>query len=197
MTSAHHEEIPILIVGGGPTGLCASIAPSGFGIRSLLVEKHSSVSPFPRTRAVHRRSMEIFRRWGLANSIHDRELDLEPVIAWAPSVTAPIVRKADYVQRSQPNLSPCAMSPIFQHELEQLLLQRLASEAISDVRLSTELQSFAVHADGVEATIRNRQCGDETIVHARYMIGADGANSIVRDALGIPMSGPDNLAETC
>jgi putative polyketide hydroxylase len=115
VTEARHLEIPVLIVGGGPTGLCASIALSRFGIRSLLVEKHSSVSPFPRTRAVHRRSMEIFRGWGLEGNIHDRELDLEPVIAWAPALSAPILWKAAYVQHSQPNLSPCAMSPIFQH----------------------------------------------------------------------------------
>ena len=189
------REIPILIVGGGPTGLCASIALSRFGIRSLLVEKHSSVSPFPRTRAVHRRSMEIVRQWGLEERIHARELDLEPVIAWAPSVAAPIARTAPYVERSNPDLSPCQMSPIFQHELEQLLLQRLNSENASELRFSTDLVSIEVSDNGVRATIRDRNSGDESVVVARYVIAADGANSTVRQTLGIAMRGPDDLAE--
>jgi 2-polyprenyl-6-methoxyphenol hydroxylase-like FAD-dependent oxidoreductase len=139
--------------------------------------------------------MEIFRQWGLEDAIHECELDLEPVIAWAPSVSAPILRQVGYVQHSQPNLSPCVMSPIFQHELEQLLLRRLAREEAAELRFSTELRSFELEADGVEASIRDRQTGAESLVHARYMIGADGARSMVRDALGVAMDGPDNLAE--
>lgn len=53
--------------------------------------------------------MEIFRHWGLEKSIHARELDLEPMIVWAPTVAAPIVRKAEYVQDSDPDLSPCVV----------------------------------------------------------------------------------------
>ncbi|MFJ2031188.1 FAD-dependent monooxygenase [Streptosporangium sp. NPDC087985] len=47
-------DIPVLIVGGGPVGLCASIALSRFGVPSLLVERHSAASAFPKDRALSR-----------------------------------------------------------------------------------------------------------------------------------------------
>src|SRR5579859_7457720 len=118
------RETQALIVGGGPTGQCASIALSRFGVSSLLVEKHPSTSPFPRTRSVHRKAMEIFRRWGLEGSIHARDLDLEPVMLWAESLTGPVLRRQDYVPRSNPDLSPCRVSNIFQQDLEPPLLDR-------------------------------------------------------------------------
>jgi putative polyketide hydroxylase len=188
-------ETPVLIVGGGPTGLCASIALSRLGVSSVLVEKHRSTSPFPRTRAVHRKAMEIFRRWGLEESVHARDLDLEPVMVWAESVAGPVLRRQDYVPRSNPDLSPCRMSTIFQQDLEPLLLKRASSEEIADLRFSTELNSLAITGDGVEATLKHRVSGVESRVRASYLIAADGANSFVRDHLNVSMSGPDHLAE--
>lgn len=46
-------ETPVLIVGGGPTGHCASLLLPRFGTRSLLVERHPSVSVFSRAWSVH------------------------------------------------------------------------------------------------------------------------------------------------
>src|SRR5579859_1977055 len=123
------RETQALIVGGGPTGQCASIALSRFGVSSLLVEKHPSTSPFPRTRSVHRKAMEIFRRWGLEGSIHARDLDLEPVMLWAESLTGPVLRRQDYVPRSNPDLSPCRVSNIFQQDLERCFLTEPAARS--------------------------------------------------------------------
>jgi putative polyketide hydroxylase len=189
------RETQVLIVGGGPTGLCASIALSRFGISSLLVEKHPGTSPFPRTRTVHRKAMEIFRRWGLEESIREAELDLEPVMVWAESLTGPALRRQDYVPRSNPDLSPCRMSPIFQHDLEPLLLERATREGVAEIQFSTELKSLENAADGVEALINRRETGVQSRVHARYLIAADGANSLVRDHLGVTMRGPDHVTD--
>lgn len=45
-------ETPVLIVGGGPTGLCASLLLSRLGIRSSLVERYPSASVLSRARSV-------------------------------------------------------------------------------------------------------------------------------------------------
>ena len=55
------SEVPVLIVGGGPSGLCTSLLLSRLGIHSLLVERHSGTSIHPRARAVDVRTMELFR----------------------------------------------------------------------------------------------------------------------------------------
>lgn len=61
MTSTY--EAPVLIVGGGPVGLSASILLSRPGIRTLLVERHHGTAPQPRARRVNVRTMEIMRPW--------------------------------------------------------------------------------------------------------------------------------------
>jgi putative polyketide hydroxylase len=175
------RETQVLIVGGGPTGLCASIALSRFGVSSLLVERHPSISPFPRTRAVHRRSLEIFRRRGLEESVRAVELDLEPVMVWAESFTAPALRRQDHVPRFNPDLSPCSMANIFQHDLEPLLLGRATRERVAEIRFSTELKSLDNAADGVEALIKERDTEVQGRVRARYLIAAHGVFSTHRE----------------
>ena len=69
-------EIPVLIVGGGPVGLCASILLSQHGVPSQLVERHTSTSLYPKARLVNTRTMEIFRECGLEQAM--REISLSP-----------------------------------------------------------------------------------------------------------------------
>ncbi len=71
------KEVPVLIIGGGPAGLCASILLSRHGVPSLLVERHESVSMFPRARFVDQRAM-LFRVWGIEAAIRARELRVSP-----------------------------------------------------------------------------------------------------------------------
>jgi glycine/D-amino acid oxidase-like deaminating enzyme len=52
-------DVPVLIVGGGPTGLCASILLSRHGVRSLLVERHAQTAQHPKIRGENVRTMEI------------------------------------------------------------------------------------------------------------------------------------------
>ena len=60
---------PVLIVGGGPVGLTASILLSRAGVHSLLVERHSGTSIHPKARAINARTMEIYRQCGLEAAI--------------------------------------------------------------------------------------------------------------------------------
>src|SRR5258708_36490434 len=69
-------EIPVLIVGGGPVGLCASILLSHRGVPSLLVERHMRTSLYPKARLINTRTMEIFRQCGLEQTL--REIILSP-----------------------------------------------------------------------------------------------------------------------
>jgi putative polyketide hydroxylase len=59
------DEVPALIVGGGPAGLTASLLLSRQGIQTLLVDKRATASSLPRARGVHARAMEILRVCGL------------------------------------------------------------------------------------------------------------------------------------
>jgi putative polyketide hydroxylase len=74
-------EVPVLIVGGGPVGLCSSILLSYHGVSSLLIEKHSGTSPYPKARVLNARTMEVFRQCGLEEAV--RQVSLPPSSGYA------------------------------------------------------------------------------------------------------------------
>jgi len=81
-------EVPVLIVGGGPVGLTASILLSQHGIRSLLVERHPGTAIVPKARGINARTMEMYRQIGIEQAIRDAGLAPERtgLIVWTESL---------------------------------------------------------------------------------------------------------------
>src|SRR5215472_10653697 len=77
-------EVPVLIVGGGPVGLCTSLLLSRFGVPSLLVERHPATSIHPRARGLNVRTMELLRTWGLEHEVRGagRALENATDVVW-------------------------------------------------------------------------------------------------------------------
>ncbi|WP_262418347.1 FAD-dependent monooxygenase [Streptomyces sp. SP2-10] len=182
---------PVLIVGGGPVGLTARALLARWGVPALLVEKHAELSPFPRSRLVNLRSMEIYRRLGLADRITAR--------AFAPEYGRVRFRDtlhgADFATAAMVGVhTPVPESPVTgvvtsQDRLEPTLL----GAADTPVRFGAELVALTEEPDGVVARLAGRGQGAGTRVRARYVLAADGANSTVRRLLGIGTSGPGAL----
>ena len=80
-------DVPVLIVGGGPVGLTASILLSQQGVRSLLVERHPGTAILPKARGINARTMEMYRQMGLEQAIRDAGLPTERTgfIVWTRS----------------------------------------------------------------------------------------------------------------
>ncbi|QDQ15761.1 FAD-dependent monooxygenase [Streptomyces spectabilis] len=181
----------VLIVGGGPVGLTARALLARWGVRTSLVEKHTELSPFPRSRLVNVRSMEIYRLLGLAAPLTDR--------AFAPEYGRIRFRDTlydrDFATAAMVGVNgPVPESPVTgvltsQDRLEPLLL----AAADAPVRFGVELVGVAEEADGVVAVLADRRGGGRTRVRARYVLAADGANSTLRPLLGIGTTGPGAL----
>src|SRR5690348_6480205 len=87
-------QVPVLIVGAGPTGLCTSILLSRYCIHSLLVERHASTSIYPRATGVSTRSMELFRQWGLDQRVRAAGFELvDPFAPVLPTLAQPEVAR--------------------------------------------------------------------------------------------------------
>src|SRR5580692_10881833 len=71
------KDVPVLIVGGGPVGLTASILLSQQGVRSLLVERHPGTAILPKARGINARTMEMYRQIGIEQAIRDAGLPIE------------------------------------------------------------------------------------------------------------------------
>jgi putative polyketide hydroxylase len=75
--SARQQDAPVLIVGAGPAGLMAVLAPARYGIEFLLVERRRSISGLPRATAVSTRSMELLRSFGLEDDVRAGGLEVD------------------------------------------------------------------------------------------------------------------------
>jgi 2-polyprenyl-6-methoxyphenol hydroxylase-like FAD-dependent oxidoreductase len=198
--SALTHDVPVLIVGGGPVGLTASILLSRFGVLSRLVERHSSTSVHPKARGINARTMEIYRQCGVEQAIRDAGLPRERVrfIIWARTLAGEeLERRVPW--RSGPQseaVSPVPNCLCAQDDLEPVLRAAAERLAPAEVRFGTELTGFEQDAGGVTATLIDRTAGVKTYVRAQYLIAADGAQSHIRRTLGIPMVGHDAVYES-
>jgi len=185
------SEVPVLIVGAGPAGLTASLLLAHHGVPSLTVERRQAPSPLPRARGVHARAMEILRTCGAEQAIRDHQLVLRSGAEWRPRLDAQPVQEQITGGPTLAEVSPCEGAALSQDVFEDALRSSAEGRAGARLRSGAELVSFTVRADGVAAVLRDAD--GESSVRARFLIAADGARSGVRDRLGIPLIGADDL----
>ena len=89
MTNSEIHDYDVLVVGAGPSGLTTAAALARFGVRVLVIEKHSGLSIFPKAIGVRPRSMEIFRSWGLEPEVRRRSQHGRLTMRVGPALTMP------------------------------------------------------------------------------------------------------------
>ena len=202
--SAH--DVPVLIVGGGPVGLAASICLAEHGVASMLVEQHATTTDHPRATVVNTRTYELFRQWGIEDDVRRGGLPVEKsrFIVWATSLTGWELGRLDLAQRSDGSAatsaadlagatSPTSTGICPQDVYEPMLRRRAEAASCARLRFATELVAFEECQDGIEARLRSREDGREETVRARWLLACDGAASPVRERLGVAMEGPDDI----
>lgn len=191
-------QVPILIVGAGPTGLSSSILLSRFGIRSLVVERHASTSIHPKATAISTRTMELFRAWGIEPRIREQALSVGFSSSVRATLSSPEVERRSLgfpTPDEASEISPTSPAVLAQDLLEPILLEHARGYREAEVRFDTELVNLNQNEQGVRATIVDRQTGEQTEVHARFLIAADGASSPTRRRLGIATHGVERIGE--
>ncbi|MCJ1382620.1 hypothetical protein MMC17_005733 [Xylographa soralifera] len=195
MSSDTH--VPVLIVGGGIVGLCASLFLSHYGIHSLLIERHSGTSIHPRARSVNARTMELFRHLGIEDRVREAGASisasmgiysghsLKEVIESIPRKEVP--RKVPFAGVAA-SISPVVGTFVTQDMIEPVLAD-VARERGADVRFHTECFGVEQNRDGVTATLKDRESGATSTIQADYLIAADGAGSPIRTRLNVPTTG--------
>ena len=193
-------DVPVLIVGGGPVGLMASLLLSRLGIRSLLVERHPGTAIHPKARGINARTMEVFRQQGVEAAVRQAGLPPERTgfIVWAKSLAGEEIERRVPWGRSErsTDVSPVRACLCAQDYLEPVLRRCAEEQAPGELRFNTELKGFTQDASGVTATLRDVATGAEEKVAALYMIAADGAQSPVRAALGVRMDGKKDVYDS-
>jgi 2-polyprenyl-6-methoxyphenol hydroxylase-like FAD-dependent oxidoreductase len=194
----------VLIVGAGPTGLTLAIDLGKRGVRCILIEQKAQPAFLPKMERVNARTMEIYRRMGLAQQIRaaglraDCPMDVYIVLALNepallhlpyPSVTQVQAETRAANDGSLP-LEPYQL--ISQYTIEPLLKDIAETIPSVTVRFGCEFLSLRQDGDGVTARVRTSD-GSTQDLRAAYLAGCDGGTSPVRKELGIKLAGEGNL----
>ena len=198
MTSSN---VPVLIVGAGPVGLALAGDLGWRGVKCSLVEKTDGSIYQPKMDMVGIRTMEFCRRWGIVGwveaSPYPRDYPQDNV--WLESLTGFEFGRERMVSKSEERYPP--QSPQKRERCPQdmfdPILRRFAGQ-FGEVAFGyrTELIDFEERKDDVVATLRDIETGVVETVSAGYLVGTDGAASVIREKLGILMQGEPVLTYT-
>jgi 2-polyprenyl-6-methoxyphenol hydroxylase-like FAD-dependent oxidoreductase len=195
----------VIIVGAGPVGLTLAIDLGLRGVRCILLERKSEPQFLPKMERCNARSMEMFRRIGLADELRSAGLTTDSVMDVYVILTmtrAPLLHlkypSVDMAREQirKVNDGSMPLEPyqlISQYTLEPVLKRAAERIPTVDVRYGTELVEFEENGPSVVATVRSSD-GSSGKITAAYLVGCDGGSSLVRKQLGIRLRGEANLA---
>lgn len=175
------------------------------GVRCILVEKRKRIDPHPRASLLGARSMEYFRRHGLADRLlaagipTDQRYEIRFVTSLNGYLlhhySSPSPDEYRQMHRGQRTPTPDAFwSPYFKVQIGQNTIEPILREHIStmeqvDVRTGWALTGFQQDAHGVTATVADVATGSPRQIRARYLAACDGGRSPIRQQLDIPYTG--------
>jgi 3-(3-hydroxy-phenyl)propionate hydroxylase len=175
-------ETDILLVGLGPVGAALANLLGRHGVRVLAIDKATAIFDKPRAIALDNEALRILQMAGV------RDGELETVAIPQVQYRSPLFGRFARINSAGIVDGHPALVTFYQPELERLLRAKLAQYPDIEVRLGVQLEGFVDDGRLVRARLKDA-AGFETQVRARYLVGTDGANSLVRRALGLEFEG--------
>lgn len=202
MADRGKPEIPVLIVGGGPVGLALAGELGWRGIGCTLIERGDGAITQAKMDFVGVRTLEFCRRWGIVPWVHAAGYNraYPQDCAWVSSLNGYEFGRerfpAPQDERPLPQ-SPCSRGERCPQDFFDPVLTRFACQFPTvTLRCETEMTDFSEDATGVTARLKDVRAGRDEEIRAAYLVGCDGGTSLVRERLGISMSGAPALTYT-
>jgi 2,4-dichlorophenol 6-monooxygenase len=188
----------VLVIGTGPAGSATAALLARYGVEVLVVNRYRWLANTPRAHITNQRTMEVLRDLGheveaeamlhathqelMGNNVFCESLageELGRMQSWGTSPES----KARHLRAS-----PCEMNDLPQTFMEPILFKTACANGAQS-RMSTEYVSHVQDDDGVTTTCRDRLTGKDVVIRSKYLVGADGGNSLVAEHLGLPFEG--------
>jgi 2-polyprenyl-6-methoxyphenol hydroxylase-like FAD-dependent oxidoreductase len=198
------HEADVLIVGAGPVGLTLAIDLAWRGIDVTVVETRARAAPpEPKCNHVAARTMEIFRRLGVAGKVRNAGLpaDYPHDISYRTTFTGQELtriripcRRDRFTMTDGPDCNwptpepPHRINQIF---LEPILFEHAAAQPRIRIINRTSVDDVVVGDTSASTVLRDLDTGAVSRMSCRFLIGCDGARSVVRKAIGAKLSGDE------
>ncbi|MEO5324490.1 FAD-dependent monooxygenase [Mesorhizobium sp. CC13] len=188
----------VLIIGTGPAGSAAAALLSTYGVGNVVINRYRWLANTPRAHITNQRTMEVLR--DLGRDVEDEAYmfashqDLMGENVFCTSLTGEEIGRMKSwgthpVSRAEHQLSsPAKMNDLPQTYMEPLLFKTACSRG-TQARMSTEYVGHTQDEDGVTTTVLDRLTGRQLSIRSKYLIGADGSNSLVAQHAGLPFEG--------
>ena len=185
-------------MGGGPVGLGLAIDLGWRGIDCLLVEQGDGTITHPRANAENARTMEFFRRWGIADAVRAAGTpeDYPHTVLYLTALTGFEIARIE--RPGHGGRAPSAVSPERPQRCNQLWLDPILRERAAGfpsvrVKLNCRLESFEQDDASVVATVLDLEAGERSRISADYLVACCGGHSSIPKTLGIGMQGTPTL----
>jgi 2-polyprenyl-6-methoxyphenol hydroxylase-like FAD-dependent oxidoreductase len=181
----------VIIVGGGPVGLALALTLSARGIRCALIEGLEGMHRIPKGQNLTQRTLEHFYFWDIADELRRaREMPPDAPIG---EITAYGDLTSGYwhAPRGRELVRPFYFQDndrIPQYRMEEVLREKIAQAPGVDARFGWLATGVVQDAERVGVTVMGPN-GEEETLSADYVVGCDGAGSMVREASGISREG--------
>ena len=187
----------VLIIGAGPVGLISALTLAQSNINCLLVDRRETTLDAPKAHAVNARTLEICQRLGLdADEIRRAGASIEDggQVHFVDTLSSTCFGSLPYERQDDGALefTPWPLVNIAQPKFEMFLQAQVNDYPCITFQRGVTASDLRQSDTGVTATLTDTD-GNTLEHHAEYVIAADGANSRIREALDIGMTGPEAL----
>ena len=195
------QETDVVIIGAGPVGMALAIELGTRGVPCIVVEQNDRVGKNPRAKTTNVRTREHLRRWGIAENLRKASrlpLDYPSDIIFATRLNGYRLARIENALNCDPaknDLYSESAQWIPQYVLEEVLRQHAASLPGVEFLFDTTYLSAKQSAEGVSTKVSSFLHGTEVVIRSRYLVGADGSRSNVRETIGAKMNGKRGLAQ--
>lgn len=184
-----NNHFDVVIVGGGPTGIALGIELGMHNVKTLILEKHDQPLLSPRAQSLNERSMEFFIRWGLLDKMKEQVLfpsDYPMRGVWCSKLNGTTYATASSADQFS---TPATAAPALRIPLyitENILRDRLSKYKSVTFLKNNEATQLEIQHEQVIVKAKSKKDGVTSHYSGAFVIGCDGANSMVRQSLNIP-----------
>jgi 2,4-dichlorophenol 6-monooxygenase len=192
----------VMVIGTGPAGSATAALLATYGINTFVINQYRWLANTPRAHITNQRTMEVLRDLGpdveKEAYMHATDQDLMGENVFCVSLAGEELGRMKSwgkspTSRAEHTLSsPTSMNDLPQTFMEPLLYKTACSRGAQS-RMSCEYVSHVQDKEGVTVTVKDRLTTKNFTVRCKYLVGADGGNSLVAEQENLPFEGKMGL----